>query len=402
MRVCLLSTFYPPWSFGGDGIQVRRLARLLAEAGHEVTVAHSPRVHGVLAREPVHAEPVDAAIEVMALDESLPSLVGAYAAGRPFRPRRQLESLLARDFDVVHFHNPSLLGAPALFGMASAPTLYTAHEQWLLCPGHDLWRGAAGGLCEHPPCRRCELAHLRPPQPWRRTDQLERHLPALDALIAPSRASARLHARFADRVPVRVIDHFVPDPGEGAEPVRAGTGPYFLYAGRLEPIKGAASLVDAFRGRRERLVVAGDGSRLGRLRRRASANVEFAGWVSEERLDALYRGALAVVVPTLGHEAFGLVAAEAFARGVPVLVHDFGALGDLAADTGAALTYRGRAELSAALDRLAADAGLRRDLGRRGRAAYLARFTPERHLRAYTALVGELSGHAARPVATSA
>jgi glycosyltransferase involved in cell wall biosynthesis len=390
MRFCLLSTFYPPTSFGGDGIQVRRLARMLAESGHSVTVAHSPRVHGVLSREAVRPEPTDDEIEVVALDESLPSLAATFAAGRPFRARRQLERLLARDFDVVHFHNPSLLGAPVLFSAGDALKLYTAHEQWLLCPGHDLWR-RGDGVCEHPPCLRCELTHLRPPQPWRRTGLLERHLPALDALIAPSRASARLHERFGDSVPVRVIDHFVPDPGGSDPQDPGGSDPYFLYAGRLEPIKGAGMLVDAFRGRPERLVIAGDGSQLGRLRRRAAANVEFAGWLPEDRLDSLYRGALAVVVPTLGHESFGLVAVEAFARGVPALVHDFGALGDLAADTGAALTYRGSAELSAALDRLAADAELRADLGRRGRAAYLERFTPERHLRTYTDLVGEVA-----------
>ena len=28
LRFCLLSTFYPPWNFGGDGIHVQRLERL--------------------------------------------------------------------------------------------------------------------------------------------------------------------------------------------------------------------------------------------------------------------------------------------------------------------------------------------------------------------------------------
>ena len=384
MRFCLLSTFYPPWSFGGDGIQVRRLARVLVAGGHDVTVVHSPRVHEVLAREGARAEPADADIEVVALRDSLPSLAATFMAGRPFRPRAALERLLARDFDVVHFHNPSLLGAPELLRMGGGLKLYTAHEQWLLCPGHDLWRRP--GVCESPPCVTCELRHRRPPQAWRRTGLLDRRVGELDALIAPSRASARLHERFTGRVPVKVLDHFVPDPGEGTE---AGGTPYFLYAGRLEPIKGAELLVDAFRGRAERRVVAGDGSRLGRLRRRAPANVEFAGWLTEPELDRLYRGALAVVVPTLGHEAFGLVAVEAFARGVPAVVHRFGALADLADDTGAALTYADRGELTLLLDRLAAEPELRADLGRRGRAAYLERFTPDRHLAAYLELIAE-------------
>ena len=40
LRVCMVTTFYPPFNFGGDGIFVRRLANLLAERGHHVEVAH--------------------------------------------------------------------------------------------------------------------------------------------------------------------------------------------------------------------------------------------------------------------------------------------------------------------------------------------------------------------------
>ncbi len=40
LRFCMLTTFYPPYSFGGDAIGVQRLARGLVRAGHEVTVVH--------------------------------------------------------------------------------------------------------------------------------------------------------------------------------------------------------------------------------------------------------------------------------------------------------------------------------------------------------------------------
>jgi hypothetical protein len=33
LRFCMLATFYPPFSFGGDAIQVERLAAALAERG---------------------------------------------------------------------------------------------------------------------------------------------------------------------------------------------------------------------------------------------------------------------------------------------------------------------------------------------------------------------------------
>src|SRR5208337_5669492 len=35
-----LSTFYPPYSFGGDGMQLYRLSHALGDAGHHVDVIH--------------------------------------------------------------------------------------------------------------------------------------------------------------------------------------------------------------------------------------------------------------------------------------------------------------------------------------------------------------------------
>ena len=40
-RFCLVTTFYPPYHFGGDGMCVYRLAAALGRRGHEVDVIHS-------------------------------------------------------------------------------------------------------------------------------------------------------------------------------------------------------------------------------------------------------------------------------------------------------------------------------------------------------------------------
>jgi glycosyltransferase involved in cell wall biosynthesis len=414
LRFCLLSTFYPPWNFGGDGIQVERLAHALADRGHRVTVVCSPAVHRILSRKraaPPHEHP---GVEVVALRDNLISLTGTYLAGRPLRARRQLEAVLARGFDVIHFHNPSLLGAPALLEMGEGVKLYTAHEQWLLCPSHVLWK-RGGRVCERPRCRSCELQHLRPPQLWRRTSLLERSLPHLDALIAPSRTSADLHRRFAALTRIEVIDHFVPRPPEGAggplatpAPGERAGRPYFLYVGRLEPIKGVGGLIEVFRHRRDQdLVIAGEGGLRRRLKLAAAGlpHVRFAGWVAAQELDPLYRGALAIVLPTRGHEAFALVAVEAMARGVPVIAHRFGAQAEIVEETGAGLTYGTPAELDAALGRLASEPGLRDALGRRGLEAARGRYSVDAHLRSYLSLIaslaarrgaGELAGAARR------
>jgi glycosyltransferase involved in cell wall biosynthesis len=395
----MLSTFYPPWHFGGDAIHVQRLAHALVAQGHEVTVAHSPQVHRILSRSRPREPVENGRLDLIALDDNLPSLLGNYLTGRPWRVRRQLEGVLDRGFDVVHFHNPSLLGAPALFGVGDGLKLYTAHEQWLLCPSHLLWR-RTGRVCANPPCWSCEITHGRPPQLWRRSGMLERCLEHLDVLIAPSQASARLHRRFADRTRIEVLEHFVPEPlgtsaalGRQTGAFRPRPQPYFLYAGRLEPIKGVMGLIEAFRHRPEALVIAGDGGLVRSVRRAARrlGNVHFTGWLSSGALDALYRNALAVVVPTLGHEAFGLVAAEGFAHGTPAVVRRFGALAQLADETRAALTFESPAELDDALGRIAGDPALREELGRRARLAHAERFTVEAHLRRYLSLIADLA-----------
>ena len=397
LRVCMVSTFYPPANFGGDGIQVQRLARALAARGHDVTVVHSAEGFSALGGdrhnggpdEPgdgVKTIPVDAGIGAV-------SPLLTHVTGRPLATARKLQDLLDQDWDVLHFHNPSLIGGPAVLGMGSARVrLYTAHEQWLVCPTHVLWKNGRE-VCEKPACTRCQLSYRRPPQLWRHGKLLERSLAHLDALIVPSRTSARIHQRFGDLVRIEHIPHFAPAPGNALP--HQGERPYFLFVGRLESIKGAEALLEAFRGRTtEELLIVGEGSLHSELEAAARdlPHVRFLGWRSPAELDALYRGALAAIVPTLGHESFGLVAVEAFARGTPAVVRGFGALAELAEDSGAALTFLDREELTRALDRLAGDRDLRGELGRRGVAAYERRWTEAAHIQRYLGLITELSG----------
>jgi glycosyltransferase involved in cell wall biosynthesis len=413
LRFCMLTTFYPPEGFGGDAIQVQRLARALADRGHEVTVLHSPQAYRALAwrRGPDHRLPGTTGreehprIRVVPVDSRAGALSPAatYLTGRPLLTRSNLERELGRGFDVVHFHNPSLLGGAGTLEQGEGIKLYTAHEQWLVCPTHALWKYQRR-VCEKPQCWRCGLTYARPPQLWRSTDLLRRSVAQLDALIAPSRTVAQLHERFASVVRIERLAHFVPAPlggdagasgrGLGGSQGSGSERRYFLFAGRLERLKGVESLLEPFRRRpSEDLLIAGVGTREQALRRAAAdmPNVRFLGWVGTDDLDALYRGARAVLVPTLGHESFGLVAVEALARGTPAIVRGFGALAELAEESGAALTFDTEEQLEAALARLAGDDDLRRELSERGRASYLERWTTEVHLGGYFQLIATLA-----------
>lgn len=391
LRFCLLSTFYPPFSFGGDAIQVERLAVALVERGHHVTVVHSRKAFETLSKRHPEGQTGDPRIRVLKLDSGPGpgAPVASYLTGRPISTSARLEALFEQDFDVLHFHNPSLIGAPGAFRLGRAIKLYTAHEQWLVCPTHVLWKYQRR-VCEKPTCWRCSLTYHRPPQLWRSGSLLRDSVAELDALILPSETSLRLHKRFAPIVRLEHIPHFVPDaPASDPEPPERA---YFLFAGRLEPIKGAEVAIEAMRGRPEQLVIAGSGTLERKLRRSATGldNVRFIGWVDSDRLDGLYRNALAVIVPTLGHEAFGLVAVEAFSRGTPAILHHFGALGELLDAGGGGVGYKTPEGLQQALTQVA-DPDVRASLAKRARAAYLRQWTTDIHLGRYLSLIADLA-----------
>jgi glycosyltransferase involved in cell wall biosynthesis len=102
------------------------------------------------------------------------------------------------------------------------------------------------------------------------------------------------------------------------------TAPYLLCVGALEPRKDPELLAGAHARARAlgldaELVFAGSGRLAARLEGRPG--VRLAGTVDGAGLDALYRGALAVVAPA-HDEGFGLTPLEALARGVAPVVAD--------------------------------------------------------------------------------
>ena len=410
LRFCLVTTFYPPFNFGGDGITVRRLANTLAAAGHHVEVAHCVDAFDMLRPEGVapggeyddHPSIVHHALRSRA--GRLSPLITQQTA-TPGLKRGRLRRLLADDrFDVVHFHNTSLIGLTAL-GYGNALKLYTTHEHWLVCPTHVLWRFNREP-CDEKRCLRCVIHAGRPPQLWRSLGVLQRSLRHLDAIIAPSRFTRDKHREFGLKVeaPIVHIPNFLPRPApdEGGE-ARPHTRPYFLFAGRLERIKGAHVLVEAFRDYHAAdLLLAGLGNDAGWLREMAAGapNVHFLGTVPYSRLEGLIRHAIAVIVPSVGFEVFPTVVLEAYAHGTPVIGHRLGPLPEMLDGCGG-VTYGNPSELTAALTALQTNPELRQSMSVLAHATYEANWTPERHLESYFALIeerlAERRGHTARP-----
>ena len=417
-RVALVTTFYPPYHFGGDGVAVRHLAGALARRGHDVTVVHDTDAYRTLAPgEPDEAaraaadEAAPRGVRVVALRSRAPALstLVTQQTGGPGLKRRALGRALAGRFDVVHFHNVSLVGGPGALALGDAAAkLYTAHEHWLVCPTHVLWRHGRE-RCDARACTRCVLRQRRPPQLWRYTGAVARALAHVDVVVAQSEFSRRRHAEFGLARPMTVLPPFLPDvPATplGTADAPPHPRPYVLFVGRLEPMKGLADVVPLF-GRDcsaggADLLVAGDGPERAALKALAAGNprVRFLGRLGGTALDAAYRHAAAVVVPTLGYETFGLVLIEAFRLGVPVVARRLGPLPEVVEASGAGSLFETRAELDAALAALVRDPARRHALGARGAAAFAERWSERAVLPRYEALVERAAGaHAHRAAA---
>jgi glycosyltransferase involved in cell wall biosynthesis len=145
---------------------------------------------------------------------------------------------------------------------------------------------------------------------------------------------------------------------------------YILFLGTLEPRKDLLTLVRAFAllraeqpGTEVGLVIAGGHGWGFREVLGACAalgvhdRVQFTGFVEEEDLPEVYRGAQLFVYPSLG-EGFGLPIVEAMACGVPVITSTSPAMPEVAGDAAILVEPRQPEALAAAMAAVLADEGL--------------------------------------------
>lgn len=407
----MVTTFYPPYYLGGDALYVYRLSQALAERGHEVDVVHSIDAYAL--QHPA-APPFEFSshpgVRRFPLESSRPGLgtLVAHQLGRPGLYSRGIRAVLeARRPDVIHFHNVSLMGAPGVLALGNAVKLYSAHEYWLVCPTHVLFRFDQEA-CAHRDCLQCTVVHYRrPPQLWRHTGALRRGLRHVDCLLFPSRFALQKHQAQGIGRRMEHLPNLVQHPGPVVGSIEVPTRPYFLFVGRLEKLKGVQDLLRLFVDYKEAdLLIAGAGSHEAALREQARGleHVRFLGLLHPAALAALYRDAISVLVPSLCFETFGLTAAEGMLQGTPVIARRIGALAENVAQSGGGLTFDTLEECRTAMERLRTEPGLRESLGRSGREAAERLWSTEAHLTRYLRIVDELSEQRAhaRPRRTEA
>jgi len=161
------------------------------------------------------------------------------------------------------------------------------------------------------------------------------------------------------------------------------TGPFVLYAGRIQVHKNLPRLIEAFavvkseldndpRYANLRLIIIGDElSALPELRHSVmragiQSSVRFLGFVSVETLRVFYASATAFLFPSL-YEGFGLPPLEAMAHGTPVITSNLSSMPEVVSDAAVLVKPQNVFDIARGLRQVLLDDDFRRDLGARGR-----------------------------------
>ena len=402
LRFCMVTTFYPPYSFGGDATFVYRLSNELARRGHHVEVIHSVDAYRALGGPPPKSAVTNhekVRVHSLRSRAGILSLLLTHQTGYPWLQAGEIRRILGDPgWDVIHFHNISLVGGPGILAFGNAIKLYTMHEHWLICPTHVLFKFNREP-CVKKQCLACTLVHRRPPQLWRYSGLLRQALRHVDAFISPSRFTLERHRADGLDLPMVHLPYFLTpaeEPGGEEVPDRPPIHPrpFFLFVGRLEKLKGLQHLIPIFRDYPQAdLLVAGDGGYAPQLRAMAAdvPRVRFLGRLGQGDLRALYREAIALLVPSITYEVFGQVILEAFVHRTPVIVNALGALPEVVEESGGGLVYATPEELVVAMRRLQGNPAFRRALGGRGYAAYRTKWTAEVCLPRYLDLIRRIA-----------
>lgn len=180
-----------------------------------------------------------------------------------------------------------------------------------------------------------------------------------DAVVCVSEATARV---VGD--PRAAVIGEGPSPIPDAAPARADR-PYVLVVGELYRRKQVGVLLRALPPELD-LVLAGPASPEAQASLRTD-RVRHEGWVTPERLGALYRGAALLALPSLD-EGFGRSLLDAMAVGTPAVVSDIPALRELGGDAVRLVAPPDDAGAwTRALREVAADEPLRERMAARGR-----------------------------------
>ncbi|ACP23354.1 polysaccharide biosynthesis protein, putative (plasmid) [Sinorhizobium fredii NGR234] len=293
---------------------------------------------------------------------------------------------------IAHAHNVYHHLSPAIFSTlksAGIPVVMTVHDLKLACPSYKMLRD--GKVCED--CRGGKIYNVL------RHRCVKDSVP-LSAVVLAETMLHRLLGLYRDKVDRLVVPSrfYLEKLAEWGWPrekmvhvpnfVDVSTfrtdwqeGDYFVFAGRLAPEKGLATLIRAIALSGERLIVAGTGPEEASLRRLAGelgADVTFAGYLSGDKLHRVIGESRALVLPSEWYENAPISLLETYALQRPVIGAAIGGIPEMVreGETGLLASSGKPEDLARALRAMAAlSPAARRRMGAEGRSWISSEFS---------------------------
>lgn len=284
---------------------------------------------------------------------------------------RDIKKLIKKEkIDIVHVHNTLNLVSPAVYYATlscGVPVVQTIHNFRLLCPGATFYRD--GHICDD--CvqhgLKCAIRHG-----CYRGSKVQTFICVVSAMFHRmtgiygkinyicltefnKKKLLELKQIKEDKVFVKpnfveCTPRFIPEKQRKEQ---------FVYAGRLDKLKGIDVLLEAWKRMGEkapRLIVCGTGP-MEEWCRKFSAenkiNAEFRGFVPNAEVLKIVAKSKALILPTQWYEGFPMSIVEAFSVGTPVICSDLGNAGSVVKEgiTGAKFKSDSQESIVEALNR---------------------------------------------------
>jgi len=310
---------------------------------------------------------------------------------------------------VVHVHNTLPLVSPSLYwacAKAGVPVVQPLHNFRLACPqamflrdgkvcerclGRAPWPALVHGCYRESRTQTAVVAGMLVLHRGLRTfeEKVTRYI-ALNEFCRAKFIQAGLPAQ---RIVVK------PNFADMARAPQGQTRRGFLFVGRLSAEKGVETLGHAWQaGQGMQLRVVGIGLESARLD--AQPGIEMLGSKALAQVQDEMHAAMALVVPSICHETFGLVVVEAYSCGLPVIASRIGALAELVehGKTGLLFEPGDAQDLARTLRWAQAHPVEMAAMGAHARARYEGQYTPDINygqlLAIYRSAIDETAQHA--------
>lgn len=298
--------------------------------------------------------------------------------------------------DVIHVHNFFPLASPAVFFVAARhqiPVVVTLHNYRLICPSYTLYHD--GKIYEKSvdkifPLDAVLKGVYRESKVQTASTVLMTGLHKLggtwknkvDRYIALTRFAKNkfLHSSLGVSASQLVVKpNFTDDLGVG-ERQREN---FFLFIGRLTGEKGIETVLESAAAGGYKLSIIGDGPLKEMVETHAATypNIEYLGFRQKPFIISQLKKCKALIFPSVWYEGFPMTILEAFSTATPVICSRLGGMAEIVEDKINGLHFHAgnSADLTEKVNSLHTDAEFAGALGRKARADYEEKYTPEKN-----------------------